>query len=617
MAYVYGNKVTKSGGNPWRTFLSPSVSSSNDTTTFSGSMGMNPTDGWIKSGKRVYSLAGTGQTTASKTQSNVKIGSGTHTVQVSATWSWARTTTAQTKTITAKTVYTGSNQDGTSTATYSVTVPALAYYTLTYNANGGSVSPASKSVQYKSTFGTLPTPTRTGYTFSRWTNSSGTQVYSSTVMPAANTTIYAQWNIITYTVTFNANGGTNGSVTSVSKTYGSSVALTGNPTRSGWTLKGWATSANSSTVAYAPNATYSANASTVLYAVWEKNVTLSFDANQGTGAPESQVATIVNPTATTATITITNTIPTRQYYKFTGWMLGSDTYLPNTNIVISDNTTLTAQWELDYIPPQIVNTIKAVRCDSTGDEDDMGTYASVSFSWEDGSMGGTVITDETVTVEYQEQGTSTWTTATGGTKTGNSYSVVLGGGSLSLDKQYNIRVSLQNTGYDANVYTSFISTVSFTIDINADGTAVSFFEPASDSDKGLLAPPMDTTELNDFIASLNRDFRGTVDWIVEEGTNYIRTDSGIQICWLNTTGSVAVNGAYGSLYIGAYNWTFPKAFASTPTVTVGMARWGTGASWGTVSGIPDLDVVTIRIIDVASRASGTTYFQAMAIGRWK
>ena len=79
-------------------------------------------------------------------------------------------------------------------------------YTLTYNANGGSVATASKSVAYGSAYGTLPEPTREGYTFLGWFTAptGGTQVTADTVMGAANTTIYAQWEIATISFTFNS-----------------------------------------------------------------------------------------------------------------------------------------------------------------------------------------------------------------------------------------------------------------------------------------------------------------------------------------------------------------------------------------------------------------------------
>ena len=79
-------------------------------------------------------------------------------------------------------------------------------YTLTFNANGGSVSTATRQVAYGSTYGTLPTPTRTGYTFVGWYTaaSGGNQVTSSTRMTTAGATIYAHWTANTYVVNFDA-----------------------------------------------------------------------------------------------------------------------------------------------------------------------------------------------------------------------------------------------------------------------------------------------------------------------------------------------------------------------------------------------------------------------------
>ena len=77
-------------------------------------------------------------------------------------------------------------------------------YTLTLDVNGGSVSSTSKTVTYDSTYGELPTPTKTGYTFSGWytANSGGTKVESTTqVKTASNHTLYANWTINKYTLT--------------------------------------------------------------------------------------------------------------------------------------------------------------------------------------------------------------------------------------------------------------------------------------------------------------------------------------------------------------------------------------------------------------------------------
>lgn len=72
-------------------------------------------------------------------------------------------------------------------------------YTVTFNANGGTVSQSSKSVIYDGTYGELPTPSRTGYTFDGWytVSTGGSKVTSGTSVKITNNqTLYAQWNQI-------------------------------------------------------------------------------------------------------------------------------------------------------------------------------------------------------------------------------------------------------------------------------------------------------------------------------------------------------------------------------------------------------------------------------------
>ncbi len=92
-------------------------------------------------------------------------------------------------------------------------------YTLTYDANGGSVSPRSKQIKYDQAYGTLPTPTKNGYRFEGWYTaaSGGTRVTESTIhRQDKNVTIYAHWSNTPPTVNISvqyANGsGTAGSL---------------------------------------------------------------------------------------------------------------------------------------------------------------------------------------------------------------------------------------------------------------------------------------------------------------------------------------------------------------------------------------------------------------------
>ena len=116
-------------------------------------------------------------------------------------------------------------------------------------------------------------PTRTGYTFQGWGTSSSTTTvsYAAGANYTANEaiTLYAVWKANTYTVSYNANGGT-GAPSSQTKTYGVTLTLSSTkPTRTNYNFKGWGTSASSTTVAYASGASYTSNAAITLYAVWE------------------------------------------------------------------------------------------------------------------------------------------------------------------------------------------------------------------------------------------------------------------------------------------------------------------------------------------------------------
>lgn len=78
-------------------------------------------------------------------------------------------------------------------------------FTLTYNANGGSCSTATKSLTFGDSYGMLPTPTRTHYTFDGWYTaaSGGTKVSADTTpISATNATIYAHWTLVPYKVSW-------------------------------------------------------------------------------------------------------------------------------------------------------------------------------------------------------------------------------------------------------------------------------------------------------------------------------------------------------------------------------------------------------------------------------
>ena len=139
----------------------------------------------------------------------------------------------------------GARYDFNQTVTGDVTLYAhwsVNSYTLAFDGNGGKASESSRTVQYGSQYGSLPTATRTGHTFQGWytAKSGGTKVSPSTTMGAANTTLYARWSVNSYTVSFDSDGGSN--VPAQKVRYGSKASRPADPTRAGHTFQGWYTS---------------------------------------------------------------------------------------------------------------------------------------------------------------------------------------------------------------------------------------------------------------------------------------------------------------------------------------------------------------------------------------
>ena len=230
-------------------------------------------------------------------------------------------------------------------------------YSIGYNANSATsgTAPASQTKTHGTDL-TLRTNSgslaRTGYTFGGWntaSDGSGTSYAAGgTYSTDAAATMYAKWNSLTYTVTYASNGATSGTApASQTKTHGTDLTLrtnTGNLAKTGWTFSGWNTATNGSGTTYSSGGTYSTNADLSLNALWSRTLTLSFNANGGTGAPASQTGTDYGAGTT---ITITSSTPSRTGYTFNGWAtsaMGTSSYAAGGSITITSNTTLYATW---------------------------------------------------------------------------------------------------------------------------------------------------------------------------------------------------------------------------------------------------------------------------------
>lgn len=236
-------------------------------------------------------------------------------------------------------------------------------FNVKYDANGGTDAPAS----YKTHVGissklSTSKPTRANYTFLGWSTSktatkakyaagatylrkySTIDVKGSTSKPVAedDVTLYAVWKEQTYTVNYNANGGTGApTAQTIGKTKDATIPSSV-PTRTNYKFLGWSTSKTATTASYYPSGKYTGRADVTLYAVWAADAyRVSYNATGGTGAPAAQTS------ALTENLTISNTVPTRTYFDFLGWSTsagGPVAYHPGDTYTGRANMTLYAVW---------------------------------------------------------------------------------------------------------------------------------------------------------------------------------------------------------------------------------------------------------------------------------
>lgn len=142
-------------------------------------------------------------------------------------------------------------------------------YTLSFNASGGSCSEGNRLLNYNAVYGTLPIPSLTGYTFAGWFTSAigGTQVFDTTKMGTSNVIVYAHWIVNTYTLYFNANGGSCAESSRLVQ-YGAAYGALPTPSASGYNkFLGWFTEASGGKQVY--NTSVMAASDCVIYAHWE------------------------------------------------------------------------------------------------------------------------------------------------------------------------------------------------------------------------------------------------------------------------------------------------------------------------------------------------------------
>lgn len=332
-------------------------------------------------------------------------------------------------------------------------------YDITYNRNGGEFS-SNYTAPASYTYGTevnLPTSSnisKTGYIFAGWYENSGFD--GSPVSAISNTStdakeFYAKWTPISYSIRFNANGGT-GNMDNQVFAYSESKELSQNEfTNSGKTFKGWSTSENpadDSEINYNNKASIS-NLSTTnnavidLYAVWSVDA-YSITYNLGDGSVAGS-----NPTTysvTSAAISLTN--PTRNGYTFTGWT-GTGLTEASTSVTIPSGSTGNREYTANWSPISYTVTFDEAGGDAISDLlyniESTSTLGSTSRNgytftgWKVTTAGGSWVENtvlsatDTVTGKYGDVTlTAQWT------PTNYTVTFVSNGGSAVSDMTYTI-----------------------------------------------------------------------------------------------------------------------------------------------------------------------------------
>ena len=232
-------------------------------------------------------------------------------------------------------------------------------YTVTLDANEGSVSPDTLTVSSGEAYGELPIPVRDGYRFDGWYTSpvGGTRIYNyTTVSLSGNQTLYAHWSHVpqSYTVFFDPKGGSVSPEKITVANEGSYGELP-TPVRDGFRFDGWFTAPDGGEPIYSYTIV-NLSGNQTLYAHWTeipRTYTVTLDAVGGSVSPRNLTVTNGQPYGQLP-------VPVLEEHRFDGWHTssGGGTQITGDTIVdLSDNQTLYAHWT--YVPASYSVTFDA------------------------------------------------------------------------------------------------------------------------------------------------------------------------------------------------------------------------------------------------------------------
>ena len=212
-------------------------------------------------------------------------------------------------------------------------------FVVLFNSNGGS-NVSNQRVNYSKKATRPENPTRTDYTFDNWYSDSAlTTVYDFNTEVTSNITLYAKWNLVTATITYNSRNGSQ--VTPFKVAVGTAGTPPTPPTRKGYAFDKWYTD-------YACTHEYDwtsiVNDNFTLYAGWIKSFNIVFNSNGGSA--------VTTQTVTRGALAVYPKTPTKENYTFAYWCTDSELQnIYDFSTSITNDITLYACWV------QISNTV--------------------------------------------------------------------------------------------------------------------------------------------------------------------------------------------------------------------------------------------------------------------